>query len=132
MTEDANNGTDQKWLDCLHVVQSLSLEMNAALSALAGNDLQRFESSVAAQERLCDAARGVFQFLRQSSHPGVSPRELAATGRDLRQRGRVYAAVLTRSAQICGALLSLYQDSPRGYSRDGRVLPATHTWSCEV
>jgi hypothetical protein len=62
----------------------------------------------------------------------TSLKPLAVASQELRQRNQVYAAVLTRAAQICRALLSLYLDSPRGYSRDGRTVTATHTWSCEV
>ncbi len=137
MTEDDKNEACDRWLECLRVVQSLSAETNAALAALAGNDLERFESSVAAQEQFCETLRGVFHLAARESPPEgqltvASLKPLAAAGRELRQQNRVFAAVLTRAAQVGGALLSLYQDSPRGYSRDGRNLPATHTWSCEV
>jgi hypothetical protein len=118
-------------------VQSLSAETNAALAALAGNDLERFESSVAAQEQFCETLRGVLHLVAGESPPecqltAASLQPLAAAGRELRQRNQTFATVLTRAAQVCGALLSLYQDSPRGYARDGRNLPANHTWSCEV
>ena len=135
MTDNRQNEADETWLEYLHAVQSLSAEMNAGLAALAGNDLQRFETSVVAQERLCETARGLFHLLRRDSPPGVQPaltsQQLAAVGGELRQQNRVYAAVLMRAARVCGALLSLYQESPRGYSRDGRIVPATNTWSCE-
>ncbi len=136
MTDNSQNQADEAGLEYLHAVQSLSAEMNAALSALAGNDLERFESSVATQERLCETARGLFHLLRRDSPPGVQPalisHQLAAAAGELRQKNRVYAAVLMRAAQVCGALLSLCQESPRGYSQDGRIMPATNTWSCEV
>lgn len=136
MTDNRQIEADQTWLEYLHAVQSLSAEMNAALAALAGNDLKQFESSVAAQERLCETARGLFHLLRRDSPPGAQPaltsQPLAAAGGELRQQNLVYAAVLMRAAQVCGALLSLYQESPRGYSQDGRIVPATNTWSCEV
>jgi hypothetical protein len=131
MTDNGKNEAEERWLECLHAAQALAAEMNAALSALAGNDLQRFESSVAAQEQLCERARGLFQLVPQQLTL-TSLKQLAAAGRELRHENRVYAAVLTRAAQVCGALLSLYQDSPRGHSPDGRTLPAPHTWSCEV
>jgi len=132
MTEDPKNGIAERWLEYLRVVQSLSAETNAAVSALAGNDLGRFESSVAEQERLCETARWLSQSLRRNPQLGTPPRELIGAGRELRQQNHVYAAVLARGAQICRALLSLYQESPRGYSPDGRTASATNTWSCEV
>lgn len=131
MTENTKNEAADRWLEYLQAIQSLSAEMNAAISALAGNDLERFESSVAEQERLCETVRGLSRLLRRSSHVGTSHKQLAA-GRELRQQNRMYAAVLTRAAQICAALLSLYQDSSRGYTQDGRIIPDTHNWSCEV
>ena len=136
MTDNRQNGADETWLEYLHAMQSLSAEMKAGLAALAGNDLQRFETSVAVQERLCETARGLFHLLRRDSPLGVQPaltsQPLAAAGRELRQQSRIYSAVLPRAARVGGALLSLYQESPRGYSRDGRGLPAANTWSCEV
>jgi hypothetical protein len=137
MTEDQKNEAENRWLECLQAVQSLSAETNAAMAALAGNDLERFESSVAAQEQLCENLRGVLRRVAREPLPKgpltvASLQPLAAAGRELRQRNQTLATVLTRAAQVCGALLSLYQDSPRGYARDGRNLPANHTWSCEV
>lgn len=136
MTDNRQNEADETWLEYLRAVQSLSAEMNTGLAALAGNDLERFESSIAAQERLCETARGLFHLLRRNSPPGAqsapTSQQLAAAGGKLRQQNRVYAAVLVRAAQVGGALLSLYQESPRGYSREGRIVPATNTWSCEV
>jgi len=133
MTHNLQNEAEETWLDYLHAVQSLSAEMNAALAAVAGNDLARLESSVAAQERLSETARSLWQSMR--ANPGQVPRiplqQLAAAGEELRQNNRVYAAVLARAARVGSALLSLYQEAPRGYSRDGRVVPTTNTWSCE-
>jgi len=127
MTENAKNDAEPRSLDCLRLVRELSAEMNAALAALAGNDLQRFESSVAAQERLCETVRGLLSV--GNLQPTV---QLAAAGRELRLQNRVYVAALTRAAQFGAALLSLYQGSSRGYSRDGRLASTRHTWSCEV
>ena len=136
MTDHRQNEAEESWLEYLHVVQSLSAEMNAALAAVAGNDLARLESSLAAQERLCETARGLFHLLRQNSPPGAQPalisHQLAVASGELRQKNRVYADALMRAARVCGALLSLHQESPRGYSSGGRIMPASHTWSCEV
>jgi hypothetical protein len=115
--------------DCLRLLRALSAEMNAALAALAGNDFARFESSVAAQQRLCEAVRGLAQSSGGIPQPAT---QLAAASQELRQQNRVYVAVLTRAAQFGAALLSLYQGSPRGYSRQGRLASTTRTWSCEV
>jgi hypothetical protein len=131
MTDHHEHEANETWLDYLQAVQSLSAEMNAGLAAIAGNDLARFESSVAEQERLAETARALRQGLRGSSLPAPLP-QLAAAGRQLQQGSRVYAAVVMRAAQVGSALLSLYQGSPPGYSRDGRALPNTKSWSCEV
>jgi hypothetical protein len=61
MTENDKNEAYDRWLECLQAVQSLSAETNGALAALAGNDLERFEAPVAAQEQFCEALRGVLQ-----------------------------------------------------------------------
>lgn len=131
MTENAKNEAVGRWLEYLQVVQSLSTEMTAAISALARNDLGRFEASVAEQERLCEMARRLSQFLRCNSRLGTPPKELVAAGREMRQQNRAYATVLARGAQICRALLSVYQEA-RGGSPDGRIVSGTNTWSCEV
>ena len=130
MTDYAKNEANARWLEYLQAMQALSAEMQAALAALAANDLVRFEASLAAQELLCESARGLAKkLLRGDSRPTA---QLAAAGHELRQQNRVYATVVGRAAQVCAALLSLYQDSPRGYSADGRTLPGPATWSCEV
>lgn len=128
MTDHEKNDADKPWRDCLHLVQSLRDEMNTALSALAANDLERFESSVAAQERLCESVRGL-------ALSGAKPEpnaQLAAAGHELRRHNRIYLAALVRAAQTSAALLSLYQDSPRGYSPNGRDASTARTLSCEV
>lgn len=130
MADHRQNEADGTRLDYLHAVQSLSAEMNAGLAAIAGNDLARLESSVAAQERLAETARSLWQNRRAKPLPASAP-QLAAAGKELQQKNRVYAAVVMRAAQVGSALLSLYQESPRGYSRDGRAASATQTWSCE-
>jgi len=131
MADQRQNEADETWLDYLHAVQSLSAEMNAGLAAIAGNDLARFESSVAEQERLAENARGLWQNLRAKPLPAPLP-QLSAAGKELQQNSRVYAAVVMRAAQVGSALLALYQEPPRGYSRDGRAASITKTWSCEV
>ena len=128
MTEKDKHEADERGRDCLQLLHSLSREMKAGLEALASNDLARFESSVAAQERLCETGRGLTQLLGRSTQPTA---HFAAAARELRQQGRVYATAVVRAAQVGDALLSLYQDS-RGYSPDGRTLPVPPTWSCEV
>jgi hypothetical protein len=128
MTEYANDATHERWLECLHVVHSLSAEMQAALAALAANDLKRFEGSVREQDRICETARGSARLLAAGSRP----RAQLAAARELQQQGRVYAAAVARAAQVCAALLSLYRESPRGYAADGPTPPDCATWSCEV
>ena len=131
MTDHHQNEAEETWLDYLQAVQSLSAEMNVGLAAIAGNDLARFESSVAAQERLAETTRGLWQTLRAKPLPASLP-QLRVAGKELQRNSRVYAAVVMRAAQVGSALLSLYQGSPRGYSGDGRAVPKKNTWSCEV
>ena len=127
MTERDHNDAGQKSQECLALVRMLREETNAALSALAANDLQRFESSVASQERLCESVCALVQLGAKATTV-----ELAAAGRELRQQNRIYLAALVRAAQTCAALLSLYQDSPRGYSPSGQNAATSRTLSCEV
>jgi len=129
MTEYANDATQERWLECLHAMHSLSAEMQAGLAALAANDLKRFEESVREQDRICETARGSARLLAAGSRPRA---QLAAAARELQQQGRVYAAAVARAAQVCAALLSLCRESPRGYAADGPALPDCATWSCEV
>lgn len=128
MTDNHKSDADRRGRDCLHLVRSLQEEMSTGLAALAANDLQRFESSVAAQEHLCERLRG----LVQSAGPKPQPTaQIAAAGHELRQHNRTCLAALVRAAQTCAALLSLYQDPPRGYSPNARDGSTTRTWSCE-
>lgn len=104
MTENDKHDADRRGRDCLHLVRSLSAEMKTALAALASNDWERFQSSVAAQERLCESVRGLAQLLDGSPQPIA---QLAAAGRELRHQSRVYATAVARAAQVCASLLSL-------------------------
>jgi streptomycin 6-kinase len=131
MKDDAKTEADERWRECLHLASELAIEMKASLVALARNDLRSFETSVTAQERLSAHARSLFHQPPRSV-PAKSLQQLAAAGRQLQQQNRIYVAVLARAAQVCSALLSLYQDSPRGYSRDAHTPPPPPTWSCEV
>ena len=128
MTEREQNDSGQKSQECLALVRRLREEMKIGLSALATNDLKRFESSVGTQEQLCENVRA----LAQSDAQPPRTAELAAAGRELRQQNRICLAALVRAAQTCSALLSLYQDSPRGYSPNGQSAVASQTLSCEV
>jgi hypothetical protein len=48
----------EDWTASLAALRALSAEVQAALLALSDNDLQQFEASVAAQQKLCDSLRG--------------------------------------------------------------------------
>ena len=129
MTESDQSGA--RWLDCCQLLQELASEVKDGLAALSANDLESFESSVAAQERLCESARPLRTLLSQQTTPAPH-QQLGSATLQLSQHNRIYLAAIRRASQTCAALLSLYQDSPRGYSPDGRVPPTTKTWSCEV
>lgn len=126
MTDNDNNDSGQRSRECLDLLRSLREGISEALSALAANDLPRFEASVAAQERLCESVRGLVQ------STGAKPASLPAAARELQQHNRIYLGALIRAARTCSALLSLYQDPPRGYSPNARDASTSHTWSCEV
>jgi len=144
----------EDWAASLAALRALSAEVQAALLALSHNDLQQFEASVAAQQKLCDSLRGssllksktgaiiadlknaaASAFVRMSSSgtPAGTPAErLAEIQKELAHLNRVYAMFVDRAHRFFHILLKLNQGSNQGYSREGKAVSADHTWSCEV
>jgi len=144
------DGTGE-WPASLAALRALSTEINTGLLALSKNDLQQFEASVAAQQRICDELRssGIFDVTKlralaaeirkavsiaatQPSAAEISAAQLFTVRKDLVHLNRVYAALVVRSQHLGQALLSLYNGARQGYSRDGKTVAEGHTWSCEV
>jgi len=140
----------EDWAASLAALRALSAEVQAALLALSHNDLQQFEASVAAQQKLCDSLRGssllksktgaiiadlknaaASAFVRMSS-AGTPAERLAEIQKELAHLNRVYAMFVDRAHRFFHILLKLNQGSNQGYSREGKAVSADHTWSCEV
>jgi hypothetical protein len=150
MSTDLHDDT-KAWGESLAALRSLSAEVNAGLLALAENDIQQFETHIAAQQKICDSLRGsrfldaaklralaadlrkAATTLPESPNPLLTPAErmLEIQGR-LAQLNRVYATVVVRAQKIFDVLLSLHRGTRQGYSRDGKMIIDDHTWSCEA
>jgi len=142
--------TAEDWAASLAALRALSAEVQAALLALSHNDLQQFEASVAAQQKLCDSLRGssllksntraliddlknaaASAFVRMSSS-GTPAERLAEIQKELAHLNRVYATFVDRAQKFFHILLKLNRGARLGYSREGKNITADHTWSCEV
>jgi len=141
----------EDWAASLAALRALSAEVQAALLALSHNDLQQFEASVAAQQKLCDDLRAssllksgnaralladlktamASAFVRTSS-TGTPHQRLAEIQKELAHLNRVYATFVDRAQKFFRILLRLNQGARQGYSREGKAVTADHTWSCEV
>jgi len=140
----------EDWAASLAALRALSAEVQAALLALSHNDLQQFEASVAAQQKLCDSLRGssllksntraliadlknaaASAFVRMSSS-GTPAERLAEIQKELAHLNRVYAIFVDRAQKFFHILIKVNQGSRPDYSREGKALTADHTWSCEV
>ncbi|HUK25278.1 MAG TPA: hypothetical protein VLV49_11915 [Terriglobales bacterium] len=149
MSEAPKTADAKAWADSFAALRALSDEINTGLLALSRNDLQQFEASVAAQQKLCDSLRGlpVFNLEKLRALAGglkkvaLAAREestaaqlekMLALQKELSHLNRVYAHVVVRTQDMFRILLALYKGARQGYSREGKPLSDEHTWSCEA
>jgi hypothetical protein len=130
-------------LEHLAQVQALSRAITSAISAIEKNDLQEFQTHLAAQETICNRLSAVKATLSSitmattntggGENPDASLRqEIIEAHIALTQLNRVYAALLKRASRTVGLIAALYQGQGAGYNRGPSHLPQRHSWSCEV
>jgi hypothetical protein len=149
MAEEHIPADAKAWAESLAALRALSEEINAGLLALSNNDLQKFEASVAVQQKLCDSLRGSPVFnLEKLRLLANDLKRIAVTARqqtsraqaekifeiqkELSHLNRVYALFVGRTQDTFRILLALYKGARRGYSREGKLVGDDHTWSCEA
>ena len=141
----------EDWAASIAALRALSAEVQTALLALSHNDLNQFEASVAAQQKLCDSLsgssftrskqiRGIIADLKAAavsafgrvSTSGTPEERLVEIQRELAHLNRVYATFVDRAQRFFHILLRLNQGARQGYSPEGKAVGSDHTWSCEV
>ena len=108
-------------------LRELCAEIQAAISALASDDLKALEASVENQEKLADRLQNLFQpgqFLNRVS-------AVPAEALELIQLTRVYSALLQRSMRTSRLRAVLCRSYRQHFATSGEPASA-NTWSCEV
>jgi hypothetical protein len=135
LNSDANR--HEEHLEKLALVHALCQAIAAAISAIEKNDLQQFKAQVALQETICHRLSANHTLPKQDTLNVGAPdarlrREIVVAHTKLAQLNRVYAALLKRSSQTVGTIISLYRSNGEGYNRGPVHLPQCRSWSCEV
>jgi hypothetical protein len=125
----------------LQQLQSLALEISAAMDAIAANAVAKFQESVSKQEMLCfslgqiadTVAKGHPSF-RQSfrSYDSSADQEIQAASEAIRKLNLRYAALLRHSGKSIELLASLGRNY-LGQTQEVRgPRLKRQTWSCEM
>jgi hypothetical protein len=100
----------------LAILQALTQQMSAAISAIEHNDLRHLQSSVAAQESLCCELNGKPWPISSRSTESELVSEVRAAKKELAQLNRIYARVLRNAQRSAALMTTLYrsfgQDAP--------------------
>jgi len=126
----------------LQQMQDLAHEISAAMDAIAGNAIPKFQESVARQEMLCASlaamANTVGDGFSSSKEPKLSGIDTAielkirAASKAICELNLQYSALLKHSSRSI-ALLSLLCRSYTGQFQEARGPRLKHqTWSCEM
>jgi len=112
-------------------LRALSRQLNAAISAIAHNDLAQLQNSIAAQEALCRELTGApFPVSALAAEPALLD-EIRVTRKELAQLNRIYAAVVKKAQRSAALMTALYRSFGQGYAKDAP--PAEQPMlSCEV
>lgn len=121
---------EQDHFEHLQLVQALSREITAAISAVERNDLRGLQATIANQEKICD------ELVSKKWLPPASGRKNRDAVQEayvtLSQLNRVYAGVIKRSKRCADLLSALYGASQAGYGKNGTALENRQSWICEV
>jgi hypothetical protein len=116
-------------------LEGLSLEISAAMDAIAANALQKFQESVAKQEMLCfslsEMANAVAGPGPQFDDPATE-QKIQAVSEAIRKLNLRYAALLKHSGRSIALLTSLCRNhlGQREEIHGSRF--KRQTWSCEM
>jgi hypothetical protein len=133
---------DQLAAAYLEQLQTLALEIDVAMGAIAANALASFQESVAKQEMLCASLAMMANVVGQDflSSEQVLPMRLDATIEEkirittdaIRTLNLQYAALLKHSGRSIALLASLCR-SHTGQVQEARgIRSKQQTWSCEM
>jgi hypothetical protein len=111
-------------------LRALSQQLNAAISAIARNDLAQLQTSVAAQETLCRELTSL-PISAAVIEPGLLA-EIRTSQKELAQLNRIYAAVLKRAQRSAALMSALYRSFGQGYAKDAPPPAEKPLLSCEV
>lgn len=140
----ASNGNERggKLEEYLQLLRLLALELDRAMLAIAENELETLEESVAYQETLSDRLHQLADELK--SQPNGEPtslpqlpdenlmRQIRTASDSLQHLNRQYAALLVQSSQSVAMMVSLFS-SFQGQLREGSgPRLKVQTWSSRV
>jgi hypothetical protein len=142
MSDLALQTRDQLAANFLQQMQELAHEISAAMDAIAGNAIPKFQESVARQEMLCASLAAMantvgegFHSSRQPKLSGIDPAvefKIRAASNAISELNLQYSALLKHSSRSI-ALLALLCRSYSGQIQEARGPRLKHqTWSCEM
>ena len=118
----------------LQQLQSLALEISAAMDAIAANALARFQESVVKQEILCFSLMQITAALGAGSIPPqeVFDDKVLAASEAVRKLNLRYAALLKHSGRSIALLASLCKSHLGQLEEIHGHRLKRQTWSCEM
>lgn len=120
------SSTAGEQLEHLQLVQALSGEISAAISAIERNDLPQLQSAMANQEKIChELASKKWSW---GTDKGAIHHAYAA----LAQLNRTYAGVIKRSRRCADLLSSVYGACDKRYGKELPALADRQPWTCEA
>jgi hypothetical protein len=142
MNDVALQTRDQIAATYLQQMQELAHEISAAMDAIAGNAIPRFQECVARQELLCASLAAMantvgegFRSSKESKLSGIDTAvefKIRAASKAISELNLRYSALLKHSSRSI-ALLALLCRSYSGQVQEVRGTRLKHqTWSCEM
>jgi hypothetical protein len=127
----------------LEHLQSMALELEKSMQAIASNSIVPLEDSVANQQALAARLSSLARDLSQAPAPTGSDVEIASEdeGLMLRVRGaadklqnlnQTYAALLKHSSHSVGLMVSLFRSFQGQMQEDSGSGSKQQTWSCQM
>jgi len=129
----------------LRLLRSLARELERAMAAIAGNNLEELENSIATQQELSLRLGELAEHLRapQPAAPSAAPsaadsidedfrNQIRAANHELQKLNLRYALLLQHSSRSVAMMASLF-NSFRGQFQEASGARLNHrTWSCQV
>jgi hypothetical protein len=125
----------------LRLLRSLARELERAMAAIAGNNLEELENSIATQQELSLRLGELAEHLRapQPAAPAAADsidedfrNQIRAANHELQKLNLRYALLLQHSSRSVAMMASLF-NSFRGQFQEASGARLNHrTWSCQV